>query len=269
MSAASGAPHAASRPGRAGRVEGKIALVTGGGSGIGAACCRSLAEEGALIAVLDIDSAGGQATCTALGNVTQTMFVHCDVTSPQAMQDAVGAIVQRFGRLDIAVNNAGIGGAVTPLTEYPLETWDKVIATNLSSVFYGMRAQIPAMLAPRMGERGGAIVNIASLMGTVGYPNISAYVAAKHGVVGLTKVAALEWGEHNIRVNAVGPSFIKTPLTTSALPDEVWDAFPAMHALRRVAEPPEVARLVTFLASDEASYLTGSLHLVDGGYTAT
>jgi NAD(P)-dependent dehydrogenase (short-subunit alcohol dehydrogenase family) len=145
-----------------------------------------------------------------------------------------------------------------------MEVWNRVIATNLSGVFHGLRAQIPVMAA----QGGGAIVNIASLMASVGYPGISAYVAAKHGVAGLTKVAALEWGERGVRVNAVAPSFIKTKLTVAALPPEAWDMFPGMHALRRCAEPSEVAAVVTFLCSDAASYITGSLHLVDGGYTA-
>jgi NAD(P)-dependent dehydrogenase (short-subunit alcohol dehydrogenase family) len=249
---------------RKGRVEGKIALVTGGGAGIGQACCRHLADEGAVVAVLDVDAVSGQAVASSLVPTTDAMFIACDVTDPDAMVHAIATIVERFGRLDIAVNNAGIGGVVSPIPEYPTQTWDRVIATNLTGVFYGLRAQIPVLAA----QGGGAIVNVASLMGTVGYPGISAYVAAKHGVAGLTKVAALEWGEHGVRVNAVAPSFIKTKLTTAALPAEAWDVFPGMHALRRCAEPAEIAALVTFLCSDEASYITGSLHLVDGGYTA-
>ena len=247
-----------------GRVAGKVALVTGGASGIGEACCMALAAEGARIAVVDRDPNGGARVAASLPASAEAAFFPCDVTDPQSVETMVAAVAAHFQGLDIAVNNAGIGGALLPIPDYPVKVWNDVIATNLSGVFYGLRAQIPVMVK----QGGGAIVNIASLMGTVGSPGIAAYVAAKHGVVGLTKVAALEWGAHNIRVNAVGPSFIKTPLTVNALPHEFWDGADGMHALGRCASPMEVAKLVTFLCSDEASYMTGSLHLVDGGYTA-
>ena len=247
------------------RYSGKVVLVTGGGSGIGEACCRRFADEGASVAVLDFDAANGERVAASLRKAgSDAAFFICDVTDASAVELAVADVVRRFGRLDVAVNNAGIAGALHPITEYPVETWNRVIATNLSGVFHGLRAQIPVMVK----QGGGAIVNLASLMGTVGYPGIAAYVAAKHGVLGLTKVAALEWGAHKVRVNAVAPSWIKTPLTMGALPEEAWQGLADMHALKRCAEPSEIASLVVFLGSDDASYLTGATYLADGGYTA-
>lgn len=242
------------------RLAGKVALVTGGGAGIGEACCRQLAAEGAQIAVADLDEAAGRRVAESVGGA----FFRCDVTDPAAMAALVDSVAGRFGGLDIAVNNAGIAGEIAPLTEYKLETWDRVLATNLSGVFYGLRAQIPAIAA----RGGGAIVNIASTMGVISYPGICAYVAAKHGVVGLTKAAALEAGPLKVRVTAVAPSFIRTKLTEGALPEEAWDALTPLHALNRCATPAEVAKLVAFLASGDAAYITGSCHMVDGGYTA-
>ena len=247
------------------RYSGKVVLVTGGGSGIGESCCRRFADEGASVVVLDFDAANGERVAASLRKSgSDAAFFICDVTDASAVELAVADVVRRFGRLDVAVNNAGIAGALQPITEYPVETWNRVIATNLSGVFHGLRAQIPVMVK----QGGGAIINLASLMGTVGYPGIAAYVAAKHGVLGLTKVAALEWGAHKVRVNAVAPSWIKTPLTTGALPEEAWQSLADMHALKRCAEPAEIAALVAFLGSDEASYLTGATYLADGGYTA-
>lgn len=190
--------------------------------------------------------------------------------------DAAKALVEQavreYGRLDIAVNNAGIGGPTAPVGEYPIEGWDRIIAINLSGVFYGMRYQIPAMLA----SGGGAIVNMASVAGRVGLANAGGYAAAKHGVVGLTETAAIEYGARGIRMNAVGPGFINTPLIgkRAVLDSQGTDAqdetqaLAALHPMNRLGEADEVAELVLFLASDRASFITGAYYNVDGGYLA-
>lgn len=169
-----------------------------------------------------------------------------------------------FGALHLAVNNAGIGGPSAPVAEYPLDGWRKVIDINLMSVFYCMHYEIPAMLE----AGGGAIVNMSSILGTQGFANSSAYVAAKHGVVGLTKTAAMEYATKNIRVTAVGPGFIETPLVTNNIDPEALKQITALHPVGRLGKPEEVAALTCFLLSDKASFITGSYHLVDGAYTA-
>ena len=175
----------------------------------------------------------------------------------------VAAAVEAFGRLDVAVNNAGIGGPQAPTGEYPLDGWGAVIAVNLSGVFYCMRAEIPAMLA----TGGGSIVNMASILGSVGFAQSVAYVSAKHGVVGMTKTAAVEYARQGIRVNAVGPGFIETPLLAAASP-EIVAGVAGLHPLGRLGRSEEVAELVAFLASDRASNTTGAYYVTDGGYTA-
>ncbi|MGH2603097.1 MAG: SDR family NAD(P)-dependent oxidoreductase, partial [Dehalococcoidia bacterium] len=194
----------------------------------------------------------------------RAIFVRADTSKPDDHDALVRAAVKEFGALHIATNNAGIGGPLAPVGEYPIDGWDKVIAVNLSGVFYGMRYQIPAMLA----AGGGAIVNIASVLGQVGFRNSAAYVAAKHGVVGLTQNAALEYGLQGIRVNAVGPGFIRTPLVENSMTPEALKALEGMHALGRLGESTEVAKLVLWLSSDQASFVTGGYYAVDGGYLA-
>jgi NAD(P)-dependent dehydrogenase (short-subunit alcohol dehydrogenase family) len=239
---------------------GKVALVTGGGSGIGAACARLFARGGARVVVADVDEDGGR----AVAQEVEGSFVRADVSRPADAEAMVRHAAEAHGGLDIAVNNAGVGGASAPTGEYPVAEWDKVVAINLSGVFYGMRHQLPAMLA--RGE--GAIVNVASILGAVGFANSPAYVAAKHGVVGLTRAAALEYAAKKVRVNAVGPGFIKTPLLERNLDAATTEAIAGMHPVGRMGESEEVAHLIAFLASGAASFITGSYHLVDGGYTA-
>ena len=240
---------------------GKVAIVTGGGSGIGEACATLLARRGAQVLVADVAAEPAQRVASAIGDAALAHVV--DVTDPVACEAMVGAAVERFGRLDVAVNNAGIGGPQAPTGEYPLDGWEAVIAVNLSGVFHCLRAEIPAMLA----GGGGAIVNMASILGSVGFARSVAYVSAKHGVVGMTRTAAIEYAPHGIRVNSVGPGFIETPLLAAASP-EIVAGVAGLHPLGRLGRAEEVAELVAFLASDRASNTTGAYYVTDGGYTA-
>lgn len=244
---------------------GKVALVTGGASGIGRACAAAFAAGGASVVIADYDEDEGRQTAEELSaDGAAVSFVAVDVSRPEQCEAMVRHAVDEHGGLHIAVNNAGIGGDQAPVGEYPVDGWDRVIAINLSGVFYGMRYEIPAMLE----AGGGSIVNMASILGSVGFPNSAAYVAAKHGVLGLTKSAALEYSAQGIRVNSVGPAFINTPLIEENLDEEARAGLVAVHPIGRLGEPEEVAALVAFLASDDASFLTGGYYLADGAYTA-
>ena len=243
----------------------KIALITGAGSGIGEATTLLFARNGASVMLADMDMEGAERVLAEVKkNGGQGAMVKADVSDPKECEHMVAETVKHFGRLDIAVNNAGIGGPQAIIGEYPIDGWDKVISINLSGVFYGMRYQIPAMLK----NKSGAIVNMASILGKVGFPSSGAYVAAKHGVVGLTETAALEYATQGIRVNTVGPGFIKTPLLDTNLNKEQLEGIAAMHPMKRLGTAEEVAELVLWLVSDKASFVTGSYYNVDGGYLA-
>ncbi|MEW1957647.1 SDR family NAD(P)-dependent oxidoreductase [Kineococcus sp. NPDC059986] len=242
----------------------RSALVTGAGSGIGRAVALELARNGAAVLVADLSADAAQRVTdeiTAAGGTAAAAVA--DVADPAVHAELVAA-AGRMGPLKVAVNNAGIGGEAAAVADCSTEGWLRVVDVNLNAVFHGLKAQIPAMVA----AGGGAIVNMASVLGSVGIAQSSAYVATKHAVVGLTKTAALEYSAQGVRVNAVGPGFISTPLVERSLDAATLDALAAQHATGRLGTSEEVAALTAFLVSDAASFVTGSYHLVDGGYSA-
>lgn len=244
----------------------KVALVTGAASGIGRAVALAYAREGARVVVSDVDQAGGRETVRSIEEAVpgaETWFVRADAADPDAHEALVREAVDRFGALHVACNNAGIGGELAPVGELSVEGWRRVIEVNLSGVFYGMRAQIPRMLE----AGGGAVVNMSSVLGQVGTASAAAYVSAKHGMVGLTRTAALEYAASGVRVNAVGPGYIDTPMLR-ALSAEARDGLVALHPVGRLGRAEEVAELTAWLSSDRASFVTGAYYAVDGGYLA-
>ena len=243
----------------------KVAIVTGAGSGIGAAIARELAERGATVIAADIDLTAAQDVASEIrGDGGLAHAIEVDVADPVASERLVAFAVETGGGLHLAVNNAGIGGPNEPVADYPLDGWNRVIDINLNGVFYGMKYQIAAML----DSGGGAIVNVSSILGSVGWAGASAYVTAKHGLIGLTKTAAIEYAQAGIRVNAVGPAYIDTPLLAKNLDEETLSQLAGLHPVGRLGTSEEVSALTCFLLSDRAGFITGSYHLVDGGYTA-
>lgn len=246
----------------------RVAIVTGGGSGIGRAAALQLATDGLRLVVSDIDEAAAQATVRLIEAAGgDAMSVRADVSQDADCEALVAQTVERHGRLDVAFNNAGIAGYPLLTVDHSPAQWQRVIDVNLTGVFNCMRHEIRAM--QRTG--GGAIVNTASIMGLTGAPGGSAYCAAKHGVIGLTKAAALECGRDGIRINAVCPGYIDTPMTTgddSIFPGGKLQHGVARTAIRRMAQPEEVAEMVVWLCSPRASYVTGASFTVDGGVTA-
>jgi NAD(P)-dependent dehydrogenase (short-subunit alcohol dehydrogenase family) len=246
------------------QLENKVAIVTGAGSGIGKATAELFAKQGARVVISDISEENGNSAVDEIKkNGGQAFYVKADSSRPEDNEALVKQTLDKYGGVDIAVNNAGIGGPLGATGEYPIDGWKKVIDINLSGVFYGMRYQIPAMLG-----KGGSIVNIASILGAAGTKLSPAYVAAKHGVVGLTKAAALEYAGENIRINSVGPGYIKTPLVQNSLDKNALDALVGLHPIGRLGEPEEIAELILWLASSKASFVTGAYYNADGGYLA-
>jgi NAD(P)-dependent dehydrogenase (short-subunit alcohol dehydrogenase family) len=251
----------------AGIVDGKVALVTGGGGGIGRAAATALAREGARVAVADMAAAAAGET-VALINAAggQAITLTGDVTRAADVRAMIDDTLAAYGRLDCAFNNAGIAGwhvdaAGKKTAEWSEESFDRMIAVNLKGVWLCMREEIRVM----QDRGGGAIVNTSSIAGLIGLPTSSAYVAAKHGVIGLTKTAALEYADVNIRVNAVCPGFIKTAMTEDTMRRR-GEAIIAQIPFRRMGEPGEIAEMVVWLCSDRASYVTGAAYNVDGGW---
>jgi NAD(P)-dependent dehydrogenase (short-subunit alcohol dehydrogenase family) len=246
----------------------KVALVTGGGSGIGRASCLAFARVGAAVMVSDIETVHGLETVRLVEQAGgRALFVRADVSVPSEAQSMVAATVAGFGRLDCAFNNAGIAGARGTVADYEDAAWERVIAVNLVGVRLCMKHELKQMLI----QGSGAIVNNASILGTVGFAGASAYVAAKHGVLGLTKAAALEYGTSGIRVNAVCPGFIETPMLEDAgftTDPAVRASIEALHPMNRLGRPEEVADVAVWLCGPEASFITGHPLLIDGGYIA-
>lgn len=243
---------------------GKVAIVTGGGSGIGAAIARQLGKAEAEVVVADLDADAASAIAAELlSHGGKAHHYAVDVADPAAVEELVRFAVGECGGLDLAVNNAGIAGVRKATADYPLDDWHSLMNVNLNGVFYCMKYEIAAMQ-----QRGaGAIVNMSSVFGSVGMRTAPAYTAAKHGVVGLTKAAAIEYARSGIRINAVGPGWIDTPLLSEQF-DRELRIMTALQPMGRFGKPEEVAAMVCFLLSDQASFITGSYHLVDGAYTA-
>jgi NAD(P)-dependent dehydrogenase (short-subunit alcohol dehydrogenase family) len=242
--------------------EGKVAIVTGGGSGIGQATAILYAQHKAKVIVCDINEKDGAKTVSMIkSNDGEATFVKADVSDAQECEALVKQTVQSYGKLDIAFNNAGIGGETNMIADMSIEGWIKVINVNLNSVFYCMKYQIPEIL--KQGK--GAIVNMSSILGQVAFSHSAAYVTAKHGIVGLSRNAAVEYATQGIRVNSIGPAFINTPLL-SFLDDQTKKELIKMHPVGRFGEATEVGELVIWLSSDKASFVTGSYYAIDGGY---
>ena len=243
----------------------KVALVTGAGSGIGAACALQLAGQGARVVVADMNMDGAREIVERIVQAGGQAVAHqIDVTDPAAVKAMVDFTVATYGGLDCAVNNAGIGGPLKPLADYEVDEWQRVIDVNQNSVFYCMKYELGPML-----EKGkGSIVNMSSILGTNGIPTAPAYVASKHALIGMTKSAAIAYSALGVRINAVGPGYIRTPLVENSMDEEGLNALVGLHPIGRLGTSEEVANLTLFLLSERASFITGSYHLVDGAYAA-
>jgi NAD(P)-dependent dehydrogenase (short-subunit alcohol dehydrogenase family) len=246
-------------------LDGKVTLVTGAASGIGRAAARLFHEAGAKLVLLDRDGDGLGETVSSLGTA-DVLAIPADISNPQAVQEAVARTVERHGRLDCAFNNAGVEPVQSPVAELPEEEWRRVIDVDLTAVFLCMKHELRAMLA----NGGGAIVNTSSGLGLVAIPNSAAYVAAKHGVLGLTKSAALEYATAGVRINAICPGIVNTAMARRDIGGDpkIAEFFASLHPVGRLGEPEEIAAAAQFLLSDAASFITGEALVVDGGYLA-
>jgi NAD(P)-dependent dehydrogenase (short-subunit alcohol dehydrogenase family) len=243
-------------------LEGKAVLVTGAGSGIGEACARRAAHGGARVAVIDIDEGAARKVAADIGG--DAIGIQADVAEEDSVARMVAEVVDRLGRLDGAVNNAGVSGQYFSVGDYPLEDWRRVMRVNLDGVFLCVREEVRAMR--RNG--GGSIVNMASVLAAAGYPQQAAYVTSKHALVGLTRVAGIDHAADGIRVNALGPAFILTPMSEQTMTPEAIAAVAPLHALGRWGRPEEVAEMTAWLLSDAASFATATYYPLDGGLLA-
>jgi NAD(P)-dependent dehydrogenase (short-subunit alcohol dehydrogenase family) len=240
----------------------RVVLITGGASGIGAACATLLAARGAHVVVADINQERADSVAAGIrAGDGQASAMRIDVSNAASVESALATIDATHGGLDFAVNNAGITAELAPTGTFPIDTWHRVIDINLNGLFYCMRYELPLMQ-----KRGrGAIVNLSSILGVAGMAGTAAYSASKHGVIGLTKACALDYANQGIRVNAVAPGYVDTPLLADD-PD-LRRRLASMHPMGRIAQPEEAAELIAFLLSDRASFITGSVHMADGGYS--
>lgn len=247
-------------------LRGKVAIITGAATGIGRATARLFAKEGARLVLADSNTRAGSALARQLGAAgSKACFVETDVADPEQCRRMVGEALTRYGRLDIAFNNAGIAdGATDSSAAYAPERWRKVIDVNLSGVFYCLQSEVEAMLE---SKRGGAVVNSASIAGKISFAKSPAYTASKHGVVGITKVFANEYGGRGIRTNAIGPGFVETPMTGGLLASARFrEAVIAATPSGRIGTPGEIGQAVLWLCSQRASYVNGAFLAIDGGY---
>jgi NAD(P)-dependent dehydrogenase (short-subunit alcohol dehydrogenase family) len=250
-----------------GLVEGKVSLVTGGGSGIGRACAMLFASEGARVVVVDMAVDTGEETVAEINDGGgDALFVRCDIADASSVEAMVATTIDVYGRLDCALNNAGIEGPKFPVADYSLEDWNRMLDTNLTGTFLCMKYEIPAMLA----VGGGAIVNTSSVGGLVGFASMAAYGASKFGVNAVTKCAALEYATMGVRVNSVCPGIIRTPMVDRFLREnpELESSLLARTPMGRLGRPKEIAEAVVWLCSDRSSFVTGQTIAVDGAYTA-
>lgn len=246
---------------------GKVALVTGGSSGIGRATALAFARAGARVVATGLDPSDGEETVTLIDELgREAIFIEADVTDAAQVEDMIGRTVETYGRLDFAFNNAGISGRGAPAADVSIDDWSKVIDVNLTGVWLSMKYEIPKMLS----QGGGVIVNCSSVLGHVALKGNAAYVASKHAILGLTKTAALDYATSGIRITAVCPGFIRTPMIEGAVGSDEDALAPlvALEPIGRLGTPDEIANLVVWLCSDEASFVTGSSMVADGGWIA-
>lgn len=248
------------------RFNGKVAFITGGASGLGAATAQRFADEGAKVVVADLNLAGAEALAAKL---PEALALKVDTSDPVAVEKAIAAAVDRFGKIDVIFNNAGISGEQLPVAESSVENWKRVSSINGDGVFFVLKYGIAAMLK----SGGGAIINTSSTNGLIGIPNIPPYTFTKWGVIGITKSSAIEYAKQGIRVNAVAPTVVRTPLVEKFIqdapdPKEMAERMESFNPMPGMPEPKDVAAAVAFLASDDARFITGHVIPIDGGYTA-